>query len=441
MRRSIRGLAATGSLFLCLIALLCPAVAPALSPVARGSSLVPLAGVNIDGLSYGSQPAQADHEIALAKALGAKVVRLEVPWSVMEPLQAGGVEPGPLAFTDRLTADAAADGIRVIMMVESTPCWASSAPASLARACTPGRASRANGWPPREPSDYAAFVAYLAQRYGTQLAAIEIWNEPDQANELYFAGPEKPARYAALLRAAYPAIKQANPNVLVLGGAIVGVNGEFLRQLYAAGIKGYYDGLAVHFYTLTVAALRYTHQVQLANGDSKPLYLDEFGFSSCWPQQKLQQEQGCVSKQLQGPDLVSLFHQITRLPYVAALVVYKLQDAPMENFGVFTVAGARKPAFAALAQALASPLGAPGPVTLKLRREGRHVLASGSAPPGDYVQLEAQSARDVRYRTVFAVNRFNDYSIALPRVLGTSGLQVRVFQYQDSPAGATQRSI
>ena len=135
---------------------------------------------------------------------------------------------------------------------------------------------------PRRP--IATFVAYLAQRYGTRLAAIEVWNEPDQSNEAYFAGPEKPQRYAAVLRAAYPAIKQANPNVPVLAGSLVGANGVFLRALYAAGIKGYYDGLAVHYYTLTLASLRSIHEVQVANGDTKPLWLNEFGWSSCWPQ-------------------------------------------------------------------------------------------------------------------------------------------------------------
>ncbi len=186
------------------------------------------------------------------------------------------------------------------MMVDSSPCWASSAPASLLRACMPGGSSKANAWPPSNPATYAAFVAYLAQRYGTRLAAIEVWNEPDQANEHYFAGPEKPQRYAAILRAAYPAIKQANPSVPVLAGSLVGSNGVFLRALYAAGIKGYYDGLAVHFYTLTLASLRSIHEVQLANGDTKPLWLDEFGWSSCWPRYRIQQEQACVTPQIQA---------------------------------------------------------------------------------------------------------------------------------------------
>jgi polysaccharide biosynthesis protein PslG len=179
--------------------------------------------VNIIGV--GPRPLQeADQTIAQAQALHAKIVRSEVPWSALEPTGPGQIEPRALGFADRLVSDAATDGIHVIMVVDSTPCWASSAPVSLLRACTPGQPGQANAWPPSNPADYATFVAYLAQRYGTRLAAIEVWNEPDQANQLYFAGPDKPQRYAAILRAAYPAIKQAKPNVPVLAGSLVGAN-------------------------------------------------------------------------------------------------------------------------------------------------------------------------------------------------------------------------
>ena len=245
----------------------------------------------------------------------------------------------------------------MIATVDSTPCWASSAPASLLRRCTPGRSSQANAWPPRDPSTYAR-VRRLPGRSATAraLAAIEVWNEPDQANEDYFAGPEKPQRYAAILRAAYPAIKQANPDVPVLAGSLVGSNGVFLRALYAAGIKGYYDGLAVHFYNLTLGSLRAIHEMQLANGDTKPLWLDEFGWSSCWPRQRIQQEQACVTPQVQAANLANIFRSLARTPYVAAEVVYKLQGSAPKTSACSSARGARKPAFAALAQVLASPL-------------------------------------------------------------------------------------
>jgi hypothetical protein len=409
-------------------------------PRAHLSSTPPLGGVNVVGVGLAPLP-EADEAIAQARALHAKVVRTEVPWSVMEPRGAGLVDPRSLAFADRLVSDAAANGIGVIMLVDSSPCWVSSAPASLQRACVPGRWSKANAWPPANPASFAPFVAYLAQRYGTRLAAIEIWNEPDQANEDYFAGPEKPQRYAAVLRAAYPAIKQANPNVPVLAGSLVGANGVFLRALYAAGIKGYYDGLAVHFYSLTLASLRSIHEVQLANGDTKPLWLDEFGWSSCYPRQKIQQEQACVTKQIQAANMADTIRALAHTAYIAAAVLYKLQGSPQEEFGVLSASGARKPAFTALSQVLASPFGRVSPITLSLRMRGGRVRASGSGPVGDYMELEAFQGSVLRYRALFTLNRFNRYSITLPSALPTSGLRVRVYQYWAGTGRAARQSI
>jgi hypothetical protein len=427
------------TLGLCTLACLAPASDAKRAPSTH-SSTPPLGGVNI--ISVGSEPLQeADQAIAQAQALHAKIVRTEVPWSVLEPRGAGQIEPGALAFADRLLSDATADGIRVIMVVDSSPCWASSAPMSLLRACVAGQPSQANAWPPSNPADYAAFVAYLAQRYGTRLAAIEVWNEPDQANQLYFAGPNKPQRYAAILRAAYPAIKQANPDVSVLAGSLVGANGVFLRALYAAGIKGYYDGLAVHFYTLTLASLRSIHEVQLANGDSKPLWLNEFGWSSCYPRQKVQQEQACVTAQTQAANLTNTFRELAHTAYIAAEVVYKLQGSPQEEFGVLSASGAHKPAFTALSRVLLSPFGRISPITLSLRKRGGRVLARGSGPVGDYMELEAFQGSRLRYRALFTLNRFNRYSIRLPSALGASGLRVRVYQYWAGLGSSAQRSI
>jgi hypothetical protein len=425
---------------MCTLVWLAPA-SDATTPARAGlASTPPLGGVNV--IPIGPQPLrEADRAISQAQALHAKVVRTEVPWSVLEPRGPSQIEPRALAFADRLVSDAASDGIRVIMFADSTPCWASSAPASLQRACVPGQSSKANAWPPTNPADYATFVAYLAQRYGTNIAAFEVWNEPDQANEDYFAGPEKPQRYAAVLRAAYTAIKQVSPTVPVLAGSIVGANGVFLKALYAAGIKGYYDGLAVHYYTLTLASLRSIREVQTANGDTTPLWLTEFGWSSCWPRYRLQQEQACVTPQTQALNITNTFRSLARTPYIAAETLYQLQGSTAENFGALNENGARKPAFAALAKVFTSPFGPVSPVTLSLRKQGGRVLASGSGPVGDYMELEAFRGSALRYRALFVLNRFNRYSIALPSVLGTSGLRVHVYQYWAGLGRAAQRSI
>jgi polysaccharide biosynthesis protein PslG len=410
------------------------------SATSRPGSL--LGGVDIGSVGRDPVPGQADRLIAVAGQLHARIVRTEVRWSEMEPLGPGQIDPTVSAYLDRLTSDASANGIRIIMTVESTPCWVSSAPSRLLRKCVPGSLGQANIWPPTRPGDYAAFVAYLAARYGPQLAALEIWNEPDQINQQYFAGPHKAQRYALILRQAYRAIKQANPNVPVIAGSLVGSNGVFLRSLYAAGIKNYYDGLSVHYYDLTLAALRSIRETQLANGDTKPLWLDEFGWSSCWPRYKLQQEQACVTKQIQATDLVDMLGAIAESPYVAAAVVYKLQGSISEDFGVLTASGSRKPAFESLAQSLVSPFtGNPDPVRLRLNRAGSGVLARGSGPPGDYMRLEVLRGTLLRYRAVFTLDRFNHYSILLPSQLGMSGLSVRVYQYWAGPNRGARGSI
>jgi len=434
--------------------LLVPALAmlPALLAPASAESVVgqvgrvgpqtgpPLSGVNATGISFGTPTARVNQEIAWAHSLDAHAIRVEIPWSALEPVQ-GQINPQALAFTDNLVNRAAAAGIKVVALAMWTPCWASSAPASLLAKCRTSTSSKAQAWAPVNPATYGSFVAFLAARYGSKLAAIEVWNEPDQANEDYLAGPEKAKHYAEILRAAYPAIKQADPTMTVLGGSLVGSNGAFLKALYAAGIKGYYDGLSVHFYNLVLASLRYLHEVQLANGDTKPLWLNEFGWSSCWPRQRVQQEQACVTKSVQATNLKNAFRSLARTPWVAAEMVYALQGTRREDFGVLTETGAHKPSFGALRSVFRSPFGKPSPVTIHLSRGGGRVLASGSGPVGDYLQMEAFKGGRPVYRAQFTLDRFNRYAIALPGVLGTQGLRVSVFQYWTGTARAASAGI
>jgi Cellulase (glycosyl hydrolase family 5) len=440
MIRRFRRTSATVVLALCGLVSLAPSGHALAGASANTSSPARLGGVNIDGLEYGSQPAEADQEIAFARQLHATVVRTQLPWAIMEPHAPNQLDSHALAFVDRLMADAAAAGIKVIATALNTPCWASSAPTQVLTGCSATRLTSANAWPPREPGTYATFVAYLARRYGTRLAAIEIWNEPDQANELYFAGRNKAQHYAAVLRAAYPAIKQANPSVPVLAGSLVGSNGVFLRALYAAGIKGYYDGLAVHYYSLTLASVRSIRQAQLASQDNKPLWLDEFGWSSCWPRQRIQDEQACVTTQIQGVNIANIVRSLAHTSYVAAEVLYQWRDSAAEDFGVVSVSGKHKPAFSALAGALASPFARVSPITLTLHRRGAHVVASGSGPVGDFMGLEASNSR-LRYKATFVLDRFNRYSIELPAVLGVRGLRVLAYQYWSGAGKAAHKSI
>jgi hypothetical protein len=436
MHRASRRLAA----LLAVAALATPAWAASWGTAAADAASTQLGGLNIPGIGHMRSPTDADREIETAAKMHARVVRADFSWSEFEPT-GPTLDPDALARADRFVEDASRAGIKIVATVGSTPCWASSAPAVLRGGCAGSRAGSGHNWPPRDAAAYGEFLSALVNRYGTKLSAIEVWNEPDQSNELYFAGPNKPQNYARVLRAAYPAVKAANPGVLVLAGSLVGSNGVFLRALYAAGIAGYYDGLSVHFYNLTLASLRSIREVQTANGDSKPLWLDEFGWTSCWPRHKVEQEQPCVTRATQALNLRNSLREMARAPYVAAAMVYKLQDSHGEDFGAVTTSQARKPSFRALSEAFDRPFGSFSAVTLHLGRKGRHVVASGTGPVGDFMQLEAFKGGKLRYRALFTQDRFNRYSVPLPALLGTRGLRVRVFQYWTGPSRATSRQI
>src|ERR1022692_28470 len=201
------------------------------SPSAHGAvastPTPPLSGVNLTNFRFGSTQTEINQEVAWAQSVHAHVIRVEFPWSEFEPSQQGQMNPNALAFSDYLVSRAAAAGIKVLVLTLSTPCWASSAPPSVLAGCSSGASNGASAWPPTEPSAFGSFAAFLAARYGSKLAAIEIWNEPDQANQDYLAGPNKAQHYASILRAAYPAIKQVDPSMPVLAGSLVGSNGAF----------------------------------------------------------------------------------------------------------------------------------------------------------------------------------------------------------------------
>jgi hypothetical protein len=146
---------------------------------------------------------------------------------------------------------------------------------------------------------------------------------------------------------------------------------------------------------------------------------------------------------VQAINLTNTFRALARAPYVAAAIVYKLQDSASgrEDFGLLSSAGLHKPAFGGLSRALASPFGPIAPATLTLRRRGSHVVASGSGPVGDYMQLEVFNGSTLRFRALFVLDRFNRFTVPLPAALGTSGLRVRVFQYWQGPGHAAQRAI
>ena len=191
----------------------------------------------------------------------------------------------------------------------------------------------------------------MVARYAPNLAAFEVWNEPDQANEIYWAGPNKIRGYVALAKAVYPALKQVAPSVPVLAGSFVGGNGKWLQALYNAGLKGSYDGLAVHFYDLPLSALTITRAVQKRNGDRKPLWLSEFGFTSCYAKggAAFKIDHACNTRKGQAQNLTDTLRKVASVSWIKSAIVYMINDqSDAYQFGLLTASGQSKPAFAAV---------------------------------------------------------------------------------------------
>lgn len=391
-----------------------------------GAANRPLYGVQ------GNLSAESTRTLDDAKAVHAKTIRLEVLWSQLEPKAAGRRDPAVLASIDRFVNGAAQRGMKTLLMIDSTPCWASSAP-------TAGRCSAANpntGDVTRYQPTAAGIAAYadvakfLVARYAENLSAFEIWNEPDQANELYWAGPNKVVDYVQLAKATYPAVKSVAPSVPVLAGSFVGGNGKWLQALYAAGIKGSYDALSVHFYDLPLSALTLTRSIQKANGDTKPLWLAEFGYTSCYVKngKAFLIDHACNTRAGQAQNLVDVLRAVQRVSWVKAAVVYSLYDqSAAYQFGLFTRGHVRKPSFTKVRAAFSGTKAKITKPTMTVRKKNGKIVVSGHASQTESYTFRVWVHGHLSYRALFLrVDRFGAYKLTLPKVIGTVGLKLRL---------------
>jgi hypothetical protein len=400
----------------------------ALAVAAPGAGAKPVGGIQSVAVSATQTPPQTDLILDRATAVGAKLLRVTVVWSDLEPKQ-GQQDAAYLAAADRLVDGASARGIRTLLVVVGTPCWASSAPG---KDCTKPNSDPAAGtrYPPTNAADFVNVSTFLATRYGTKLAAFEVWNEPDQSNELYWAGPDKVQRYVALTQAAYAPLKAANPQMTVLAGAFVGTSGKWLQALYDAGIKGSYDALSVHFYDLPLYGLEQTHAVQKRNHDSAPLWLAETGFSSCYVKGRKDAatDHACLTRAGQAQALTDLFAATKATSWLKATIVYALQDeSTAYQFGLYDAAGKTKPSAAAVRRAFTNKTLRPTRPTLRLSKKRGRVVVRAT---GSWIEVYAVSVKingQLRYRANARTDRFGRITITLPRSLGTHHLKVKVF--------------
>lgn len=379
-----------------------------------------------------AQTSTVASSIAAARRSGASLVRLEGFWAALQPDGPGRYDLAALAALDRAVTQARGAGLRVVLFVDRTPCWASSAPAAVRGRCTGPNANRPDvyRYPPADPQDYVPVSTFLAKRYGSLLAAFELWNEPDHSNEKYWAGPDKVKRYVALAKAVYGPLKAANPQMPVLVGSFVGGNGLWLKALYAAGIKGSYDGLAVHFYSLPLAALRTTRKTQRAAGDRTPLWLTEFGWTSCYRPggPPIEIDQRCVSAKAQTQNVRDLLAGLRRMPWVRAAIQYELFDQPGGyHFGLFDEARRAKPVLGVVSRYLRRPALRAGRPTIAVARRGGRLVLGGHASGVEIFEVRVRQGSRLLLVASLRSGPTNRWQMRLPAAFGTTrGLRVTI---------------
>ena len=141
---------------------------------------------------------------------------------------------------DRIVDQVEQYGLNLIVRVDNQPGWAGGG--------FPGIG------PPDNLQDYADFLYTLASRYKGRIRAYQIWNEPNLARE-WGERPPSPAEYTEMLKAAYGAIKRADPDAMVISAGMAPTSRwddvampdvEFVKGMYDAGAAPYFDVLGVH---------------------------------------------------------------------------------------------------------------------------------------------------------------------------------------------------
>lgn len=331
----------------------CTLLLALLAPAATASAAEP--GLNVQGIDNGG----SDESMSMLSDTGAKWARHFLEWNRFEPAK-GTIDQSLVGFYKQTMDREQAAGVKTMLTVVGAPTWASG--------------STDPHTPPTDPKDFASFMQRIAREFAGRVEVYEIWNEEDEA--IFWKGAVDAAKYTELLKAAYPAIKEIDPNVKVSFGPTTGNNYSYLEQAYAAGAKGSFDAVSVHTDTACNIAspnefykeangrigqfpflgYREVRASMLANGDDKPIYMSELGWSTtktqcgrgAWAGQKA----AGVTEAKQAAYLSQAYHCLAADPYVEIAIWFEAKDRTAEDtelgrYGLRRPDGKDKPAYQA----------------------------------------------------------------------------------------------
>lgn len=333
----------------------------------------PKAGVQAHLLWSGVSSQDVANELDQIKAANAKLVRVDVGWSSIEQDAKGQYSSWHLDKLDTVVDEAESRGLDLLLTLHTTPCWASSAPASVKQGCDGAWWDRnVQNYAPNNSADYADAAGYLAKRYQGRITGWEIWNEPN--SDSFFKAPNPANAYARLVKAAYPAIKRADPETTVVAGSLMHSDLSFIRKLYAADpdLGDSFDAFSIHPYSddrspldpdagqpptwSFIRGVPAVHKELRDHGDDKPLWLTEFGWNTSTTRGAASWQNG-VTEAKQAQWTADSLEQVGKWSWVDAAIVYTFTDTGsdpadyLSNFGLVREDGSKKPALRTFATA------------------------------------------------------------------------------------------
>ncbi|MBI2954040.1 MAG: cellulase family glycosylhydrolase [Chloroflexi bacterium] len=343
------------------------------------------------GLGYGIIAGSQNYD--LVQSMGFNWIKLDISWKSVERSRGSYNWTG----TDESVRLARSRGFSILMRIDDSPQWASNSPEHNA--------------PPVNDNDLADFMYQLALRYRGQVQAYEIWNEPNIAIEWGWQNPD-PAKFARMLKALYPRVKQADPNAVVVtgglsntgdgnGGSVLG-DLLYIKLLYdpnedgnlSDGAKGFFDAIGSHPYggpyppdqdpwspnmgTYFRRAWQHHQMAEVWGGEDRQIWATEFGwlldpatdglncdsnpnFGYHFAMQK-------VSESQQAENLVGAFqYALANWPWMGPMFLmsldtatnsYRAQCEAIRFFGILRSDGSPRLAYTRLSQMAKLPMAA-----------------------------------------------------------------------------------
>lgn len=294
------------------------------------------------------------------KASGVPWVRMDVAWNTLQPNGPGSYDEAAIADIDQRLAEVSDRGLKTLVMFWWAPPWSSG--------------TTVQSGVPANAQDYASAAAWLVQRWPTQIAAMQVWNEPNLPE--FYDNPD-PASYARLLAATYPRVKAVRPDLTVVAAAPSGLDLRWYEGLLNAPVQGTFDVLGAHPYP-RVGDMSPQECARIADSgcdmdafisflddqglSEMPVWVTEFGWSTHGDFPGMQLWQRGVTEEEQASYTAGMLAWFSELPQVQAAFVYRDEDFvnsdPHRNgFGILRADGSPKPVYEVLTCATASACG------------------------------------------------------------------------------------